>query len=143
MQNHLTSSSPQQGNSSDAARTAAEDWKRSFRLNTLDLNPQLQAAGDQPHWMTQEPLLARLLDRTRDEVVSLNAVLDAVGEPALPTDSNSLLAMLGLMNEPKPVTVTGKLRFAARVTAGLLRFHYHAGVARTQLHSASASPLTG
>ena len=122
---------------------AAEDWKRSFRLNTLDLNPDFLAADDQQDWMTEEPVLVGVLEKTRDDVASLNAVLDAAGEPALPTDTNSLLSMLGLMNESKPATVTRKLLFAARVVAGLLRFQHHAAVARTQWRSASSSPMTG
>lgn len=143
MKNLISSSSSCQGDSTSENRISDDDWKRAFRLNTLDLNPDLQAAGNQSHWMTQEPHLVRLLERTRDDVVSLNVVLDAAGEPALPTDTNSLLAMLGLLTESKPATVARTLLFAAKVIAGLVSFHHHAAVARTQLRSASSSPMTG
>lgn len=121
----------------------ADDWKRSFRLNTLDLNPQLLAAGDQPHWMTQEPPLMHLIESVRREVSSLNVLLDAASEPVLPTDNSSLLAMLGLDQAVRPATAIAKLVFASRALGALLRFHHWAAVARMHLRPSPSIPTTG
>ncbi len=110
------------------------DWKRQFRLNTLDLNPLLQntTIEGQP-WACKEPQLLRLLQLASDEVTSLNALLRAAGEQVLPCGPADLLHLLGVASVRKPNTWRSKLRFCLQMLIGLARLVSLTSSARMEL----------
>ncbi len=112
------------------------DWKRQFRLNTLDLNPLLQDTTTEAQpWACSEPQLLRLLQLVGDEVSSLNALLHAAGEPALPCGPADLLHLLGVASVRKPNTRQSKLRFSVHLLIGLARLVNLTCSARLELAS--------
>lgn len=110
-------------------------WKRDFRLNALDLDPQLGAARrEQAHWISQEPHLMRTLEQMRVDLQVLNQLLANAGEQPLPVDTDALLTMLGVAAESAPAGLPSKLLFSAKLLKGLWRFHSHVAAARFNMH---------
>lgn len=110
------------------------DWKRQFRLNTLDLNPLLQnTTAEARPWVCSEPQLMRLLQVVSDEVASLNALLRAAGEQVLPCGPADLLHLLGVASVRKPDTWLSKLRFSVQLLIGLARLVNLTSSARLEL----------
>lgn len=100
----------------------ADDWRRPFRLNALDLNPLLQDTTPEAQpWVCDEPQLMRLLQVVSDEVSSLNALLWTVGEPVLPYEPADLLHLLGVASVRKPDTWQSRLHFCLKFLIGLAR----------------------
>lgn len=114
------------------------DWKWRFRLNVLDLNPLLQDSTTEAQpWICGEPQLMRLLQLVSEEVASLNALLLAAHEPALPCGPADLLHLLGVASIRKPDTWQSRLHFCLRFLIGLARLVNLTCAARLELLSAT------
>lgn len=110
------------------------DWKRQFRLNTLDLNPLMQNTTTEAQpWVCGEPQLMQLLQVVGDDVASLNALLRAAGEPALPCGPADLLHLLGVASVSKQDTWRSKLCFSVQLLIGLARLVNLTSSARMEL----------
>jgi hypothetical protein len=130
-----TTTSHQLNDSGKLATNLKDDWKRQFRLSVLDLNPLLKTNGDNVAWLSQEPWLQRTLDLVRDEIAELNALMEGTGEQSLSTDSLTLLSMLGMAGQTRPISTAEKLTIAWRMLSGLLKFHHRSAVLRAALRS--------
>jgi hypothetical protein len=137
MKTPSTANSHQPHDSSTFATNANADWKRQFRLSALDLNPLLQTEGDNVAWVSHEPWLQRTLDLVRGEVAELNVWIEIAGEELFPTDTRTLLFMLGMAAPKRPDSTVEKFKFAWRLLIGLLKFHHRAMVLRATLRSMS------
>jgi hypothetical protein len=128
--------SSQQSEASAHHGHSSIDWKRLIRLNVLDLNSLLQNTTPEAQpWVCGEPQLMRLLQVVSDEVASLNALLRAAGEPALPCGPADLLHLLGVASIRKPDTWQSRLHFCLRFLIGLARLVNLTNLARLELSS--------
>jgi hypothetical protein len=141
MKTHPTpSSTPLNDGQFIGRRASQQSWKRSFRLNALDLNPLLRRTTTEAQpWICGEPQLMRLLKLVGEEVASLNALLLAADEPALPCEPLDLLHLLGLASARKPDTWRSRLRFCLQSLMGLMRLMSLISSARLEL--ASSQPV--
>lgn len=122
MKTHPTPSSTPLNDGLFIGRRASQSWKLGFRLNVLDLNPLLRSTTTEVQpWVCGEPQLMRLLQLVGEEVASLNALLLAADEPALPCGPVDLLHLLGMASVRKPDTWRSRLRFCLQSLMGLVR----------------------
>ena len=136
MKTHPTPSSTPLNNGLFIGRRASPSWKLGFRLNVLDLNPLLRSTTPEvQHWVCGEPQLMRLLQLVGEEVASLNALLLAADEPALPCGPVDLLHLLGVTSIRKPDTWQSRLHFCLRFLIGLARLVNLTCSARLELSS--------
>jgi hypothetical protein len=98
------------------------DAKSKYRLNTLDLNPDLdlrpqdQVAGAMPHWMLANPSLKKVVDTL---VTGKRALAQADGNNDPSDDaslSNDVIADMGLARMAEPASLFGAAKFAVLVT---------------------------
>lgn len=112
--------------------TNTPDWRGSFRLSALALNPDLRAGGnatacdgekgqaDSTHWIMRDPLLSRMTLALQSDSATLGRwqALDGGVEPAC--TGLVIIRQLGFENTPEPAGVLDQLRFMARFTLACL-----------------------
>jgi hypothetical protein len=94
------------------------DAKSTYRLNTLDLNPDLdlrpqqQVAGPMPHWMLAVPSLKKMVDTLVKGKRAL-AQADGINDPSDDAIlSNEVIADMGFACMVEPASLFGAAKFA-------------------------------
>jgi hypothetical protein len=108
--------------------TSMPDWRGDFRLHVLDLNPDLRALATRavsaedlvaeaaPHWIMQDPVLARMIMSLQGEANTLGQWQVLCGGEALAATCPVLIEQLGFKTVPEPVSVLDNLRAMLRLS---------------------------
>lgn len=127
--------------------TSTPDWRSSFRLTALELNPELRLGGaarvDQQapfqsaHWLLQDSSAAKVLLRLAADAGTQASSQTSSGITGNNWTAEMVISALGFANTVKPVGLLAEATFLFRFGAACLKFSSCSNTHRTQAMRAS------